>query len=191
MERDCAETIGEKGSFFLSRILKAGERMNLLIDDILALASISTAHLDLRQCDLSRLCRQIVDDLRAAHPARQVEVKASEELKVMADPRLLKILLENLIGNAWKFTGHTESARIEIFSPDSGLFVIRDNGAGFDMAAAEKLFAPFQRLHSASQFEGTGVGLATAQRVVSRHGGKIWAESSLGQGAAFFFQLPP
>lgn len=191
MDRECAETIGEKGNFFLSRILKAGERMNLLIDDMLALASISTAYLDLRNCDLSELCRQIVDDLRAAHPDRQVDVQASEGLKAVADPRLLKILLENLVGNAWKFTGHTEAARIEISSPSPGLFVIRDNGAGFDMAAAEKLFAPFQRLHSASQFEGTGVGLATVQRVVSRHGGKIWAESSPDQGAAFFFQLTP
>lgn len=189
LERDCSETMGEKGHFYLTRVLKAGERMGLLIDDLLALASISTAHLDLRRCSLSDLARQVIDDLRAAHPERQVEVEIEPDLEVHADGRLLKILLENLLGNAWKYTSQREAAHIHLARPAPGQFCIRDNGAGFDMASAEKLFAPFQRLHSASEFEGTGVGLATVQRVVSRHGGKIWAEATPGEGAAFYFQL--
>lgn len=189
MERDCAETLGEKGQFYLGRVLKAGERMGLLIDDLLALASISTAHLDLRRCSLSEMAAQVVDDLRAAHPERQVEVEIQGGLEVRADARLLQILLENLLSNAWKYTGQQAQAHISLSSPAPGQFVIRDNGAGFDMASAEKLFSPFQRLHSSSEFEGTGVGLATVQRVVSRHAGKIWAEASKGEGAAFYFSL--
>ena len=189
MERDCAETLGEKGQFYLGRVLKAGERMGLLIDDLLALASISTAHLDLRRCSLSDMAAQVVDDLRAAHPERQVEVEIQGGLEVRADARLLQILLENLLSNAWKYTGQQAQAHISLSSPAPGQFVIRDNGAGFDMASAEKLFSPFQRLHSSSEFEGTGVGLATVQRVVSRHAGKIWAEASKGEGAAFYFSL--
>lgn len=189
LERDCGETIGDKGKFYLDRVIKSGERMSLLIDDLLALASISTAHLDLRRCNLSEMARQVLDDLRAAHPDRAVEVEVEPNLEARADSRLLKILLENLLGNAWKYTGQRPDARIQFDRPAPNQFCIRDNGAGFDMASAEKLFAPFQRLHSASEFEGTGVGLATVQRVVSRHGGKIWAEATPGQGAAFFFRL--
>jgi len=189
LQKDCAEAIGEKGNFLISRILKSGERMNLLIDDMLALARISTASLELLDCDLSDLCRHILDDLRAAHPERHVEVAIENSLQTRADPRMLKILLENLIGNAWKFTSRNPGARIEISSPSPDLFLVRDNGAGFDLQAAGKLFAPFQRFHPSSQFEGTGVGLATVHRVVSRHGGNIWAESNPDHGAAFFFQL--
>ncbi|MBN9416666.1 hypothetical protein ABS71_21725 [bacterium SCN 62-11] len=189
LERDCSETIGDKGKFYLDRVLKAGERMNLLIDDMLALASISTAHLDLRRCNVSEMAQQVVEDLRVAQPERQVEVVVETGLEARADVRLLKILLENLLGNAWKYTGQRPDARIEFSRAEAGPFCVRDNGAGFDMASAEKLFAPFQRLHSAAEFEGTGVGLATVQRVVSRHGGKIWAEAAPGQGAAFYFRL--
>ncbi|MBX3170533.1 MAG: response regulator [Candidatus Eremiobacteraeota bacterium] len=191
LQKDCAQAIGEKGNLLLSRILKSGQRMNLLIDDMLALARISTASLELRKCDLSDLCRQIVDDLRAAHPERHVEVIVENSLETVADLRMLKILLENLIGNAWKFTSRNPAARIEISSPSPELFLIRDNGAGFDLQSAEKLFTPFQRFHPSSQFEGTGVGLATVHRVISRHGGNIWAESNPDQGATFFFQLTP
>ncbi|MBS2033469.1 response regulator [bacterium] len=189
LERDCSESLGEKGQFYLSRVLKAGERMGLLIDDLLALANISTTSLELRLCGLSEMATQVVEDLRATQPERPVEVFIQEGLEVRADPRLLKILLENLLGNAWKYTGQQSQPRISLTCLEPGLFVVRDNGAGFDMASAGQLFAPFQRLHASSEFEGTGIGLATVQRIISRHSGKIWAEAAKGQGAAFFFSL--
>jgi signal transduction histidine kinase len=156
--------------------------------------------------DLSDLARRVTDALREGEPEREVELVISPDLTARGDPRLLQVALENLLGNAWKFTRKTAHACIELGrvpsgcgldsrgqTPPSGypapVYFVRDNGAGFDMAYAEKLFAPFQRLHGSSEFEGTGIGLATVQRIVHRHGGRIWAEGAVGEGANFYFTL--
>jgi light-regulated signal transduction histidine kinase (bacteriophytochrome) len=139
------------------------------------------------------MVRVAVAQLASSHPERSVEVVIQDGLLAEFDPHLVEALLDNLLANAWKFTAKVAQPRIEFFAVDtSGVrsFCIRDNGAGFDMQYAAKLFAPFQRLHSTREFPGTGVGLATAQRIVHRHGGRIWAEAAVGQGAAFHFTLP-
>jgi light-regulated signal transduction histidine kinase (bacteriophytochrome) len=135
----------------------------------------------------------VAADLRDLQPERQVELCVAPDLLVRADANLLRIVLDNLLGNAWKFTGKQAQARIEFGTTQHGgqpCYFIRDNGAGFDMAYADKLFGVFQRLHTVSEFEGTGIGLATVQRILHRHGGHIWAESAVGQGATFYFTLP-
>ena len=144
--------------------------------------------------NLSEVARVVFEELRERDPDRAVELRVEEKLSVDADRRLMRVLFDNLIGNAWKFTSKTSAPCITVGSePRDGstVYFVRDNGAGFDMAYAEKLFTPFQRLHSAADFPGTGVGLATVHRVVDRHGGKIWAEGAVGSGAAFYFTLPP
>jgi light-regulated signal transduction histidine kinase (bacteriophytochrome) len=144
--------------------------------------------------DLSAIAEKVVTELRERDPARRCEVIVQPGLKVHADARLMRVALDNLIGNAWKFTSRRDLATIEVGrSSDSGLlatYFVRDNGAGFDTRYSERLFAPFQRLHSDTEFPGTGIGLATVRRVIERHGGHVWAESVLGQGATFFFSLP-
>jgi len=178
---------------YLERVTKAVARMSALIEALLELARISRASLKKDDVDLSAQAADVTADLRAAHPERAPTVDIAPGLTARGDRRLLSVVLVNLLGNAWKFTGRTDGARIE-FARHPGephAFVVRDNGAGFDAAHAARLFAPFQRFHQASEFAGTGVGLATVQRVVNRHGGRIWAQSAPGQGAAFFFTLPP
>jgi light-regulated signal transduction histidine kinase (bacteriophytochrome) len=167
--------------------------MGELIEDLLGLARISRAPLTREQVDVSELARRVVSDLAARPPSRTVQVAIDEGLTVHADPRLLAVVLENLIGNAWKFTGKQDHPQIKVGrtpAPDAAFFV-RDNGAGFDIAYAQHLFGPFQRLHKESEFEGTGIGLATVQRIVIRHGGRIWAEAEAGKGAIFYFTLEP
>jgi len=137
--------------------------------------------------------RSCIEHLRASDPERVVDVGVADGLSASADPQLARALVENLVGNAWKFTSKAVSARIElgcVSEEGAQAFFIRDNGAGFDMAYAEKLFKPFQRLHGASEFSGTGIGLATAHRIVHRHGGRIWADGVVGGGAVFHFTLP-
>jgi signal transduction histidine kinase len=172
--------------------------MGQLIDDMLTLSRVSRSELGWEPVDLAAIAREVVVHLRQREPGRTVEVVVPAELKAAGDPRLLRIALENLLGNAWKFTGKCAAPRIEIGAgptpPDAHLgaspvFFIRDNGAGFDPAYAAKLFGAFQRLHSNADFPGTGIGLATVQRVIHRHGGRIWAEAQVGQGATFFFTL--
>ncbi|CAG0997293.1 partial Phytochrome-like protein cph1, partial [Rhodocyclaceae bacterium] len=138
----------------------------------------------------STLVTDIADDLRKTEPGRTVEFVVAAECVADGDPLLLRVLLENLLGNAWKYSRDTALARIEFgFDAEAGAYFVRDNGAGFDMAYADKLFKPFQRLHNPSEFEGSGIGLASAARAVRRHGGRIWAESSPGEGAVFRFTL--
>jgi light-regulated signal transduction histidine kinase (bacteriophytochrome) len=167
--------------------------MNKLIDAFISMARISRAELKIEEIDLSRMVEEIFGFLRSTHPDRNVEVVVAPALQARADERLLRIALENLIGNAWKFTSKKDRARIEFGAddlPDGRVFYVRDNGAGFDRALAHKLFQAFERLHHNSQFEGLGVGLSTVHRVIAKHEGKIWAEGEEGKGATFYFTLP-
>jgi signal transduction histidine kinase len=177
---------------YLARIGAATERMGELIDALLSLARVTRAELTREPVSLTRLADGVVRQLRATHPDREVDFVNEEEVVAHGDPALLRAVLENLLGNAWKFTGKTQDARITFgVERDSGVatYFVRDNGAGFDMAYAKKLFAPFQRLHTQGEFAGTGVGLATVQRIVHRHGGRIWAEGAVGRGATLRFTL--
>jgi len=181
-----------EGKEYLERICQATQKMGQLIDDVLKLARVVRTELDRQKVNLSTVAQVVALELKHADPARAVEFRIEPGLTAYADPRLARILLENLLGNAWKFTGKKAEALIEFGSQvEEGetVFFVRDNGAGFDMAYAGKLFTLFHRLHRADEFEGSGVGLAVAQRIVGRHGGRIWAESSLGAGATFYFTL--
>jgi len=180
------------GQDYLGRIRAAAQHMGELIDDILALSRITRVELQLERIDLSAMAREILDELHAAEPERTLETRIEPGLDAYADARLIHIALQNLLANAWKFTGKTQTARIEFGrqETDEGPnFFVRDNGAGFDMAYADKLFGAFQRLHHSSDFPGTGIGLATVQRVIRKHGGQIWAKAAVGQGASFHFTL--
>lgn len=177
----------------LQRIIAAARRMNQLIDDMLTLARASKAAVQREPVDLAVLAQQVFGSLRHMLGQRDVRLSVESALHAQADPRLLRLVLENLLGNAIKFTRGREIAQIEVGQvKGQGLtaFFVRDNGAGFDMQWSTKLFAPFQRLHNDQEYEGTGVGLATVKRVIQRHGGKIWAESAPDQGATFYFTLP-
>jgi PAS domain S-box-containing protein len=189
---DWGEKLDEEAKDYLLRICAASQRMGELIDALLALSRVSRVQLQRETVNLTRIAESIVKALRASQPERTVEFGGEADVVAHGDPALLRAVLENLIGNAWKFTGARAAARIWFGATrDDGHLVyhVRDNGAGFDMAYAEKLFAPFQRLHTASEFAGTGIGLATVQRIIQRHGGRIWAESTVGQGASFHFTL--
>src|SRR5713226_7278971 len=189
---DCAAHLGEIGQEHIERILRGVERMGTLIDALLELARVSRAEINRAQVDLSKLAAEFVGELRRAHPERKVQVQIHESLLADGDSSLLGVVLTNLLGNAWKFTARNETAQITLGRHDAPepTFFVRDNGAGFDPSYASKLFTPFQRLHSTSEFEGTGVGLATVQRVIHRHGGRIWAEGAVGKGATFYFSIP-
>jgi light-regulated signal transduction histidine kinase (bacteriophytochrome) len=168
------------------------EDMAALIEGLLSLSRVTRSELRRETVDLAELTRNIFAQLRRAAPGRNVETVVPDELAAEGDVRLLRGLLENLLSNAWKFTGQRAVARIEVgITKAAGerAYFVRDDGAGFDMAYAGKLFGAFQRLHSATEFQGTGIGLATVQRIVHRHGGRIWAESEVGRGATFFFTL--
>jgi len=190
---DCAERIDGPGRQHLARIRAATARMGELIDNLLQLSRVTRAEMIREAVDLSALADSIVDDLRRADPERPVEVVIQPGLHVEGDAKLLRIALVNLLSNAWKFTGRQPAARIElgtVTSDGEAAYYVRDNGAGFDMAYVSKLFGAFQRLHAASEFPGTGVGLAIVQRIVHRHGGRVWAEGAVGRGATFYFTLP-
>jgi two-component system NtrC family sensor kinase len=173
----------------LRRVLAATARMTDLIDALLELSRISRAPLGARRVDLSAISALVVEELQRRDPDRVVAITIAPALVANADARFARIVLDNLIGNAWKFTANRDRAHIEIGKTDAAYFV-RDNGAGFDMAFAKRLFQPFQRLHAEAEFSGTGIGLATVRRILERHGGRIWAESVVDQGATFFFTLP-
>jgi two-component system, NtrC family, sensor kinase len=191
---DYAGQLDAKGGDYLRRIRAGAQRMAELIDDLLELSRVGRADLSRSGVDLSSIARRVIDDLGRVEPARVVTVDIAPSLMVHADHRLLRAMLENVLGNAWKFTSKTANARIEVGSRQDGsatVYFVRDNGAGFEPAQIKRLFAPFQRLHSQTDFAGTGIGLATAYRIVDRHGGRIWAEGAVGQGATFFFTIPP
>jgi light-regulated signal transduction histidine kinase (bacteriophytochrome) len=189
---DEGERLSEDGRELAGRLRAAATRMGQLIDDLLNLSRFTRAELRHEPVDLSALAREVVEDLRRREPTREVEVSIAPDLKASGDARLLRVALENLLGNAWKFTSHRSGARIS-FSAEARdgqtRYCVRDNGAGFDMAYAGKLFSPFQRLHKPSEFPGTGIGLATVQRIIQRHGGHVHAEATVGGGASFCFTL--
>jgi PAS domain S-box-containing protein len=187
-----SDKLDAEGQDFLNRIIVGADKMSELIDDMLSLAKISHQEMTLQDIDLSDVAETIVDALRRAEPARKVDVVIAQEIKASGDARLMNIALSNLIDNAWKYSSKTSDSRIEVGAmemDDEKVYFVRDNGAGFDMAQAHRLFAPFQRLHSESQFPGTGIGLAIVNRVILRHGGRIWGESEIGKGATFYFTL--
>jgi light-regulated signal transduction histidine kinase (bacteriophytochrome) len=190
---DYADKLDEDGRDYLHRVRAATQRMGILIDDLLNLARVTRTEMRLANADLAAIARSIVTELQEGQPERRVEFRIEDGLEAIADSRLLRIVLENLIGNAWKFSAKRESASIEFARTNYGgspAYYVRDNGAGFDPAYAERLFGAFQRLHDNAEFPGTGVGLATVQRIIHRHGGRIWAESAVERGATFYFTLP-
>ncbi|MCF6157986.1 MAG: HAMP domain-containing protein [wastewater metagenome] len=189
---DYADKLDATGKNYLERICSASQRMGQLIDDLLDLSRITRVEMNKKAVNLSTLARTIVTELREKQPERKAEFSITDGLAVKGDPQLLKIVLDNLFDNAWKFTKKCPQAKIEFSSTQYNgkpTFFIRDNGVGFDMAYFDKLFNAFQRLHSALEYEGTGIGLATVQRIIHRHGGNIWAESTVGKGATFYFTL--
>jgi PAS domain S-box-containing protein len=190
--KHCFDKLDTREQDYLQRIRAASQRMGQLIDDLLHLARLTRIDIRRQAVDLSKLARSIAAELRQTQPQRHVECIIADGLLVYGDRRLLQVMLQNLLGNAWKFTAKLSHARIEVGHTQYDgkiVYYVRDNGAGFDMAYAEKLFAPFQRLHTPDEFEGTGIGLATVQRIVHRHGGRIWAEGIVDQGATFYFTL--
>jgi signal transduction histidine kinase len=189
---DCGDALGETGTRHLERVRGATRQMGLLIDDLLNLARLSRAEMRREPVDLAAVGNEIAASLAQTQPDRQVSFVVPPHLKAEGDLQLLRVVLDNLIRNAWKFTSKHPMARIELGQAGTNgkrTFFITDDGAGFDMAHADLLFAPFQRLHRQSDFEGTGVGLATVQRIIHRHGGRLWAEGEVDKGATFYFTL--
>jgi light-regulated signal transduction histidine kinase (bacteriophytochrome) len=190
---DYRDKLDASGVESLQEIHTNAVRMGALIDALLSLSRVTRSDLTQESVDLSELAHTITGELATAHRGHRVTVTVQPHLCAFMDPRLARTLLENLLGNAWKFTNTIPSPHVEFAAVEregTTLLFVRDNGAGFDMAHVDKLFAPFQRLHTVSEFPGTGIGLATAQRIIHRHGGRIWAEGSINQGATFYFTLP-
>lgn len=194
LEKTAGAQLGERPLHYLGRIRAGVRQMGELIDDLLSLAQVSRASIQRETVDLSAMVRKVFDGLQEHQPGRAAHIDIEPDLRARGDWRLLLRVVENLAGNAWKFTSREPVTRISVGSAGGAgsneIFFIRDNGAGFDMAYVEKLFGTFQRLHTPAEFPGTGIGLATVHRIVSRHGGQVWAESVLGQGATFYFSLP-
>ena len=193
---ECVDQLDEQGKDYLRRVVAATERMGQLIDDLLNLSRATRTELTRQPVDLTKIARSVIADLAMTDPLRPVEdleVRIDDELRAVCDPNLLELVLRNLISNAWKFSAKQGKPRIHIGSVQQNgthAFFVRDNGAGFDPRYADKLFVPFQRLHTVDDFPGSGIGLAIVSRIVARHGGRVWAESSPGEGAVFFFTLP-
>jgi light-regulated signal transduction histidine kinase (bacteriophytochrome) len=190
LEEHHGDAVGEQGRDYLARVRNAATRMGSLMESLLKMARLGRSGIKPAALDLSRMAAEIVAELRAGEPERRVDVEIEPGLRATGDPSLVRNLLQNLLGNAWKFTRDRLPARIEIGRDAGGGFFVRDNGAGFPREYADKLFRPFQRLHSQEQFAGDGVGLASVRRIVERHGGTIRAEGATGQGATFAFTLP-
>ncbi|WP_341913921.1 ABC transporter substrate-binding protein [Polaromonas sp. YR568] len=193
MERMASEKVGEKGKHYLSRIRAGTRQMGELIEGLLLLAKLSRDPLRAGTVDLAKIATQVFQSCREREPEREVEIHIQEKLLARGDPLLLSVVIQNLLGNAWKFTSLQPLARIDVGcetgEDGEARYFVRDNGAGFDMAYVDKLFGTFQRLHSSTDYAGTGIGLATVKRVIDRHGGRVWAEASEGQGATFYFTL--
>lgn len=193
LEQEHAAGLDAQGRRFLARVRSAVERMGLLIDDLLALSRVTRADMRVEAVDLSALAAAIAQELFATAPERRHEWTIEPGLRANADRRLIMIVLQNLLGNAWKYTRNAPVSQVRFGQAEregGRAFFIRDNGAGFDPDYAGKLFKPFQRLHGADEFEGTGIGLATVHRIVARHDGVVWAEGRPGEGATFWVRLP-
>jgi two-component system, NtrC family, sensor kinase len=189
---NCAERLEDEEKHYLQQMRSAAHRMSGLIDDLLELAQAGSAELKREVVDLSAMAGEILEQLRAAGAGHEVACSIAPNLRIDADARLIRIVLDNILGNAWKYTSRAKHASIAVgceMRRNRIAFFVRDNGAGFDMGYAENLFRPFQRLHLASEFPGSGIGLATVKRIVDRHGGEIWAESEIGQGSSFYFHM--
>src|SRR6059036_2299791 len=189
---DYAPRLDDAGRDSLQRVRAASQRMGTLIDDLLKLARVTRAELRTEVVDLSGMARDVAGELQRANPERQVEFAIAPGLTTRGDTRLLRVVVDNLLRNSWKYTAKQPRPRVEfgvLSENGERVFMVRDNGAGFDMKYMDKLFGVFQRLHSAAEFEGTGVGLATVRRIITRHGGRIWAEGAIDQGATFYFTL--
>jgi light-regulated signal transduction histidine kinase (bacteriophytochrome) len=192
LAKDYEHRLDDAGKNFLAYVTDGTLRISSLVDALLELSRVARAPLERSEVDLSALAAEVVAELRQRDPSRRCEVSIQPGLRAESDSRLMRVLLENLLGNAWKFTSRRADAHIRFGStPEAGhdIFYVRDDGAGFEMAYADKLFTPFQRQHRQDEFEGAGVGLATVQRIVMRHGGRVWAEAVEGEGATFFFTL--
>jgi signal transduction histidine kinase len=190
--KELAPHLDESGRHYADRIRASVGRMSEMIDDMLELSRVGRVPLNRRDVDLAEMAATILSDLAVGTPEREVEVLISSPLIGSADPRLIRNVFENLLGNAWKFTGSTPGATVEVGSLERdgvAAYFIRDNGSGFDMTRAEKLFTPFQRFHKDSEFPGTGIGLATVHRIIERHSGQVWAEAEVGRGSTFWFTL--
>jgi light-regulated signal transduction histidine kinase (bacteriophytochrome) len=190
---DYSEKLDEQGKNYLGRIQSASQHMANLMDALLKLTRISRSELQMVPVNLSAVAEDVLKNLQTNQPDRQVEWVIQPDLKCCGDPTLMRLMLDNLLGNAWKFTVYRPDARIELGETRHNgqrAIYVRDNGAGFDMKYSDKLFGAFQRLHSAAEFEGTGIGLAIVQRIIRRHGGEIWAEAAVENGATFYFTVP-
>jgi len=190
---DYGDQFDEEGKDYFDRIRRNVSRMGTLIDDLLRLSRVSRSEMEYSMVNLSALVREQVNDLQAVEPERQVTTVIAPDVMVLADLTLMRVVISNLIQNAWKFTSHHATARIEfgiVQLEGQPVYFLRDDGAGFDMAYVKMLFGVFQRLHNTHEFPGTGIGLATVQRVIHRHGGEIWAEGAVEQGATIYFTIP-
>jgi light-regulated signal transduction histidine kinase (bacteriophytochrome) len=185
-------SLGERGQHYLQRIQANSQRMSDLIDALLQLSRVTRSQMKLVRVNLSTIALDIVKELQITHPERQVEEIVTPDLHVKGDPQLLSIVLNNLLNNSWKYTSKRAQSKIEfgmVNDNSSKTYFVRDNGAGFDPEYADKLFTAFQRLHSQSEFPGTGIGLATVKRIIYRHGGQVWAEGECDRGATIYFSL--
>ncbi|MBI2850366.1 MAG: hypothetical protein HYX80_04915, partial [Chloroflexi bacterium] len=193
LAEDYASKLDEQGKQYLKWIQESGEVMAQLIDDMLQLSRVTTAEIHETLIDLTELSQFVLDELKKTEPDRRVEIVVSPGIICVGDRQLMRHVMQNLLRNAWKFTGKAAQPRIEVGAitrDGERAYFVRDNGAGFDMAYADKLFKPFQRLHRAEEFAGTGIGLAIVQRIIRRHGGQVWAEGEVDKGATFYFSLP-
>jgi light-regulated signal transduction histidine kinase (bacteriophytochrome) len=192
LQENAPPGLDEKSRHYLQRIHDASQRMSSLIDDLLNLSRIGRSELTARPISLSQVAGEAAAAIRERHPTRDVRLEIAEGMEVNADSRLLRIALENLLSNAWKYTSRAAQAAVSVgvqAGEHGPVYFVRDNGVGFDMKYADKLFVPFQRLHPEAEFPGSGIGLVTVQRIIARHGGRVWAEAKPDEGATFYFTL--
>ena len=192
LQKDFTETLNEQVLDYLARIRKASQTMGQLIDDMLKLSRITRAEMNIEKVNLSEIVSTITNEFKELNPNHKAEFVIESNIVVSGDKNLLRIAMQNLISNAWKYSSKNDSIKIEFgktIQEDSTVYFIRDNGVGFNMKYVNKLFGAFQRLHSVSEFEGTGIGLATVNRIIVKHGGSIWAEAEINKGASFYFKL--